>query len=159
MLLYRRKSCSISPRHHKSRSPTARHLKSRSPTPKRYKRQRSRSSSLSPTHKSSSPSLGSIVHKNASEKLKKEEEERKRYIKYSHLYADSFIFLFTVILDLLELYPVYFLIFATFSKFIEFIDIYHNHIDLWSHDALDLVEADILLDSFCYNNMIFGSLG
>ncbi|TYH22967.1 hypothetical protein ES288_A04G172200v1 [Gossypium darwinii] len=74
----RRKSRSISPRCNKSRSPSARRHKSRSPTPKRYKRQRSRSSSLSPTHKSSSPNLGSIDCKNACEKLKKEEEERKR---------------------------------------------------------------------------------
>ncbi|KHG21072.1 hypothetical protein F383_11050 [Gossypium arboreum] len=74
----RRKSRSISPRCNKSRSPSARRHKSRSPTPKHYKRQRSRSSSLSPTHKSSSPNLGSIDCKNACEKLKKEEEERKR---------------------------------------------------------------------------------
>ncbi|KAA3463320.1 F-box family protein [Gossypium australe] len=74
----RRKSRSISPRRYKSRSPSARRHKSRSPTPKRYKRQRSRSSSLSPTHKSSSPNVGSIDCKNACEKLKKEEEERKR---------------------------------------------------------------------------------
>ncbi|MFQ6648782.1 hypothetical protein Gotur_021832 [Gossypium turneri] len=76
-----RKSRSISPRHYKSRSPSARRHKSRSPTPKRYKRQRSTSSSLSPTHKSSSPNLGSIDCKNACEELKKEEEERKRYIE------------------------------------------------------------------------------
>ncbi|KAA3460913.1 Ribosomal protein S7 [Gossypium australe] len=73
-----RKSHSISPRRRKSRSPITRHHKSRSPTPKHYKRQRSRSSSLSPVHKSSSPSLGSIERKNACEKLKKEEEDRKR---------------------------------------------------------------------------------
>ncbi|KAK8304187.1 hypothetical protein V6Z11_D04G203200 [Gossypium hirsutum] len=74
----RRKSRSISPRHYKSRSPSARRHKSRSPIPKRYKRQRSTSSSLSPTHKSPSPNLGSIDCKNACEELKKEEEERKR---------------------------------------------------------------------------------
>lgn len=81
MFLYRRKSRSISPRHRRSRSPLRRH-KSRSPTPRHYKRQRSRSSSLSPIRKSSSSSLGSIERKNASEKLRIEEEEKKRYINY-----------------------------------------------------------------------------
>lgn len=81
MFLYRRKSRSISPRHRRSRSPPRRH-KSRSPTPRNYKRQRSKSSSLSPIHKSSSSSLGSIERKNASEKLRIEEEEKKRYINY-----------------------------------------------------------------------------
>lgn len=77
-LQYRRKSPSISPRRHKSRSPTVRRRKSRSPTTKRHRRQRSISSSLSPTH-SSSPILGSVERKNAIEKLRKEvEEERKR---------------------------------------------------------------------------------
>lgn len=81
MFLYRRKSRSISPRHRRSRSPPRRH-KSRSQTPRNYKRQRSRSSSLSPIRKSSSSSLGSIERKNASEKLRIEEEEKKRYINY-----------------------------------------------------------------------------
>ena len=81
MFLYRRKSRSISPRHRRSRSPPRRH-KSRSPTPRNYKRQRSRSSSLSPIRKSSSSSLGSIERKNASEKLRIEEEEKKRYINH-----------------------------------------------------------------------------
>lgn len=75
---YRKKSRSISPRRRKGRSPSPRRHKSRSPTPRRYKRQRSRSSSLSAAHKSSSPSLGSLERKNASEKLRKEEEEKKR---------------------------------------------------------------------------------
>lgn len=80
---YRRRSRSISPRRHKSRSPTPRRRKSRSPTPRRYKRQRSSSSSLSPTHKSSSPSLGSVERKIVSEKMRKEEEEeKKRYINF-----------------------------------------------------------------------------
>ena len=98
MLSYRRKSRSISPRHHKSRSPTPRRRKSRSPTPKRYKRYRSRSSSLSPTRKSSSPSLGSIEHKTVIEKQKKE-EEKKRYnsclsfsSNSSFLHTHTFIF-------------------------------------------------------------------
>ena len=72
-LLYRRKSRSISPRRRKSRSPT----------PRRRRRQRSRSLSSSPIRKSSSPSLGSVERKIASEKLRKEEEEeKKRYISY-----------------------------------------------------------------------------
>ncbi|KAK0590201.1 hypothetical protein LWI29_023898 [Acer saccharum] len=74
----RRKSRSISPRRRKARSPTPRRHKSRSPTPRRHKRQRSGSLSLSPTHKSLSPSLGSVEQKNASEKLRKEEEDKKR---------------------------------------------------------------------------------
>lgn len=84
LLLYRRKSRSISPRRRKSRSPSPRHRKSRSPTPRRYKRQKSSATSLSPMHKSSSPSLGSVDHKNASEKVRKEEEEKKRYSITSH---------------------------------------------------------------------------
>ncbi|GKV23828.1 hypothetical protein SLEP1_g33518 [Rubroshorea leprosula] len=75
----RRKSRSLTPRRRRSRSPATRRHKSRSLTPRRYKKQRSRSSSLTPTHKSSSPSLGLIEQKNATEKLKKE-EEKKRYI-------------------------------------------------------------------------------
>ncbi|CAB4298222.1 unnamed protein product [Prunus armeniaca] len=84
----RRKSRSISPKRRRSRSPTPRRRKSRSPTPrrrksrspvlKRYKRQRSRSSSLSPIRKSSTSSLGLLEQKNASEKLRKEEEEEKK---------------------------------------------------------------------------------
>ncbi|KAG6792517.1 hypothetical protein POTOM_001668 [Populus tomentosa] len=84
---YRRRSRSISPRRHKSRSPTPRRRKSRSPTPRRYKRQRSSSSSPSPTHKSSSPSLGSVERKIVSEKMRKEEEEeKKRYINFQASY-------------------------------------------------------------------------
>lgn len=80
ILLHRRKSRSVSPRRRRSRSATPRRRRSRSRSPRHHKRQRSQSSSLSPVHKSSSPSLGSIERKNASEKLKKEEEEKKRYI-------------------------------------------------------------------------------
>lgn len=79
-VLYRRRSCSISPQRRKGRSPTPRRRKSRSPIRRRHKRQRSRSSSLSPARKSSSASLGSVEQKNASEKLRKEEEDKKRYI-------------------------------------------------------------------------------
>lgn len=80
-LLHRRKSRSATPppRRRRSRSPAIRRRRSRSPTPRRHKRQRSKSSSLSPLPKSRSPSLTSTEHKNALEKLKKEEEERKRY--------------------------------------------------------------------------------
>ena len=80
MLLYRRRSRSISPHRRKIRSPTLRRRKSRSPTPRRHKRQRSRSTSLSSISKS--PSTGSLEQKNASEKLRKEEEEKKRYNNY-----------------------------------------------------------------------------
>lgn len=82
ILLHRRKSRSVSPRRRRSRSPTLRRRRSHSRTPRHYKRQRSRSSSLSPVLKSSSPSLGSIERKNATENLRKEEEEKKRYISY-----------------------------------------------------------------------------
>lgn len=74
---YRRKSRSISPRGHRSPSTTPRRRRSRTPSAKRYRRHRSRSSSLSPTRKSSSPSLGSVEHKSATEKLKKEEEKKR----------------------------------------------------------------------------------
>ncbi|CAL5438844.1 unnamed protein product [Camellia sinensis] len=73
-----RRSRSISPRRRKSPSPTPRRRKSRSPTPRHYKRQTSISNSLSPPSKSHSPSSGSIERKNAIEKLRKEEEEKKR---------------------------------------------------------------------------------
>lgn len=96
MLLYRRRSRSISPRRRKIRSPTLRRRKSRSPTPRRHKRQRSRSTSLSSISKS--PSTGSLEQKNASEKLRKEEEEKKRYNNYrasllhiSHLFLLHFL--------------------------------------------------------------------
>ncbi|KAM7250885.1 hypothetical protein ACFE04_022768 [Oxalis oulophora] len=75
--MLRRKSRSISPRRRKSRSPPRRH-RSRSLTPKRNKRQRSKSSSLSPTRKTSSTSIGLTERKNAGEKLKIEVEEKKR---------------------------------------------------------------------------------
>lgn len=84
ILLHRRKSPSVSPRRRRSRSPTLRRRRSRSPTPRHHKRQRSRSSTPSPIGKSSSSSLGSIERKNASEILRKEEEEKKRYISYLH---------------------------------------------------------------------------
>ncbi|KAL4275216.1 hypothetical protein AHAS_Ahas20G0085000 [Arachis hypogaea] len=74
----RRKSRSISPRGHRSRSPTPRRHRSRSPATKRYRRHRSRSSSLSPVHKSSSSSLGSIEQKNVVDKQRKEEEKKRR---------------------------------------------------------------------------------
>ncbi|KAF3435185.1 hypothetical protein FNV43_RR22272 [Rhamnella rubrinervis] len=74
----RRKSRSVSPRRRRSRSPTVRRRRSHSRTLRHHKRQRSRSSSLSPIRKSSSPSLGSIERKNAIENLRKEEEEKKR---------------------------------------------------------------------------------
>ncbi|KAF9608433.1 hypothetical protein IFM89_009799 [Coptis chinensis] len=75
----RRRSRSTSPRRHKSRSPTPRRRTIRSPTPRRHKKRRSTSSSVSPiNNKSSSPSVGAIDRKNAIEKLKIEEEEKKR---------------------------------------------------------------------------------
>ena len=79
-LLTRRRSRSGTPRRRRSRSPTLRRRKSRSPTPRRHKRQRSRSTSLSPPPKSRSPSVVSTERKNAIEKLRKEEEEKKRYL-------------------------------------------------------------------------------
>lgn len=78
--LYRRRSRSISHRR-KSRSPTPRRHKSRSPTPRRLKRQRSMSESLSPIK--NSPSIGSLERKNEGEKLKIDEDEKKRYTWHS----------------------------------------------------------------------------
>nr|DAD24587.1 TPA_asm: hypothetical protein HUJ06_026052 [Nelumbo nucifera] len=83
----RRKSHSISPRRRKSRSPTTRRRKSRSPTPRRHKRQRSRSTTVSPINRSRSPSLGSTERKNAIEKLKKEEEEEEKKRNLLERYA------------------------------------------------------------------------
>ena len=68
------------------------------------------------------------------------------------------IFLFTVLLDL-ELYPVYFFFLLHFPSLLILLIFGLQSHKLWSHDTLDLVEADILLDSFCHNNMIFGLLG
>ncbi|KAK2969586.1 hypothetical protein RJ640_023698, partial [Escallonia rubra] len=76
--LHRRRSRSGTPRRHRSRTPTLRRGRSPSPTAKRHKRQRSRSSSLSPLPKSRSPSLTSTERKNALQKLRKEEEVKKR---------------------------------------------------------------------------------
>ncbi|KAG0487075.1 hypothetical protein HPP92_009170 [Vanilla planifolia] len=76
----RRRSPSPSPRWRKSRSPTPRRRKSRSPSPRRYKRQRSRSTTRSPINKSQSPSLRPVEHNNSIEKLKKEEEQKRRFL-------------------------------------------------------------------------------
>ncbi|GMH25074.1 hypothetical protein Nepgr_026917 [Nepenthes gracilis] len=75
----RRKSRSISPRRRrKSHSRSPRRQTSRSLTLRRYRRRQYNSTSLSPIQKSRSPSLGSVERRNASEKLKQEEEERQR---------------------------------------------------------------------------------
>ena len=75
----RRRSHSSSPRRRRNRSPSYRRRKSRSPTPRKHnKRQGSSSRSLSPLSKCSGPSSTSSERKNAIEKLKKEEEEKKR---------------------------------------------------------------------------------
>lgn len=106
VLLYRRRSRSISPRRRKSRSPTPRRHKSRTPTPRRHKRQRSRSTSLSPINKS--PSIGSLERKNASEKLKIDEEEKKRYILYSYYHTFlSVVFLYVIYILELNFYYAY----------------------------------------------------
>ncbi|KAK1587289.1 hypothetical protein Q3G72_011444 [Acer saccharum] len=77
----RRRSHSSSPRRRRNRSPSYRRRKSRSPTPRKHnKRQGSSSRSLSPVSKSSGPSSTSSERKNAIEKLKKEEEEKKRLV-------------------------------------------------------------------------------
>lgn len=79
IVFYRRQRRSLSSRTHKSRSSTPRRRKSRSPTPKRTKRQRKRSTSSSPLSASPSIRTGTKEMKDASEKLKTEEEEKKRY--------------------------------------------------------------------------------
>lgn len=95
MLLYRRKSRSITPRRRKSRSPSPRRRRSpSSPIPRRYRRQRSKSSSLSPIPKSTSPSFESPEH-NTNEKLRKDEEEKKRYTQnFRSLLELLFLFYF-----------------------------------------------------------------
>ncbi|KAJ8628765.1 hypothetical protein MRB53_022088 [Persea americana] len=75
----------LSPRRGKSHSRTPRRRRSRSSTPRRYRRQRSRSSTKSPIHKSGSPSL-STDNKNAIERLRKEEEEKKRLHEIHRLF-------------------------------------------------------------------------
>lgn len=92
----RRKSRSITPRRRKSRSPSPRRRRSpSSPIPRRYKRQRSRSSSLSSTRKSASPSFESTERNNANEKLRKDEEEKKRYTQnFRPLLVLPFLFYF-----------------------------------------------------------------
>ncbi|KAL3350128.1 hypothetical protein AABB24_022905 [Solanum stoloniferum] len=72
----RKRSRSLSPRRRKSRSPATRRHKSRSP--RNHRRQRSRSTSLSPIGKSPGSSIGSKEQKGISEKNKLDEEEKKR---------------------------------------------------------------------------------
>lgn len=80
VFLYRKRSRSLSSRRHKSRSLTPRRHRSRSPTSRRHRRQRSKSTSLSPIGKSLISSTGSRERKDDSEMLRKQEEEKKRYI-------------------------------------------------------------------------------
>lgn len=77
-LIYRRRSRSVSPRRHKIQSPSRRRDKNISPAPRHYRRQRS--TTKSPVEKSRSPSLESLERKYSIDKLKKEEEEKKRYM-------------------------------------------------------------------------------
>lgn len=93
IVFYRRQRRSLSSRH-RSRSPTPRRRKSRSPTPKRNKRQRKRSTSSSPL--SASPRTDTKEMKDATEKLKTEEEEKKRYNYYNY---DLLPFMFTSLHD------------------------------------------------------------
>lgn len=113
LLLYRRKSRSISPLRRKSRSPTPRRRRSRSATPRRYKRQRSTSASLSPIKRS--PSNGSLELKNVTEKSKKDEEEKKRYTPHSHCHTlllsfHSWYSLINIVLRIHNFIVVFFLV-------------------------------------------------
>lgn len=63
---------------HRSPSPPVRRRKSRSPSPRRHKRHRTRSTSRSPIRKSKSSSIGLSEQKLALDKLRQEEEEKKR---------------------------------------------------------------------------------
>ncbi|KAJ0794399.1 hypothetical protein HanLR1_Chr00c3255g0871821 [Helianthus annuus] len=76
--LYRRRSRSISPR---------RHRKSPSPVPRRHKRQKSRSTSLSPVAKS--PSIGPTERKIVTVKTKIEDEEQKKRYITSQIFLSS----------------------------------------------------------------------
>ncbi|VFQ76312.1 unnamed protein product [Cuscuta campestris] len=78
-MLYRKRSRSLSPRRHKSRSPTS----------KRHRRQRSKSISLSPIGKPPRSSTGLKEQKDDSEMLRKLEQEKKRYM-YSFISFSSF---------------------------------------------------------------------
>lgn len=80
VLLYRKRSRSLSSRRHKSRSLTPRRHRSRSPTSRRHRRQRSKSTSLSPIGKPLISTTASRERKDDSEMLRKEEEDKKRYI-------------------------------------------------------------------------------
>lgn len=100
LVFYRRQKHSLSSRH-KSRSPTPRRHKSRSPTPKRNERQRKRSTSSSPL--SASPLTGTKEMKDATVKLKTEEEDKKRYntfIIFSLLYSPPHMILCTILCEL-----------------------------------------------------------
>lgn len=108
--LDRRKSRSPTPRRRRSRSPPIRRRRSRSSTPRRHKRQRSISSSLSPLPKSPSPSLKSNEQKNALEKLRKEEEERKRY-------CFMLKFLFLLVPNLHIWFPIWFFWISTLALY------------------------------------------
>lgn len=97
----RRRSRSISPHYHRSRSTSNRYCKSRSPTPRRQRRHRNRTTSVSPVPRSRSPSLASTEGKNAIEKLRKEEEEEKRWFSgfplVSHAYMMSLVHFYYVL--------------------------------------------------------------
>lgn len=81
----------------KGHFPSSRKHESRSPTPRRYKRQRSRSITKSPTPKSRSPSLESLEKKISVHSFKKEEERKRYKIRTFHillsvlLYCNFFI--------------------------------------------------------------------
>ncbi|PKA53501.1 hypothetical protein AXF42_Ash008997 [Apostasia shenzhenica] len=77
---YRRRSPSPLPRWRDNRSPTPRRRKSRSPSPRRHKRMRSRSTTRSPVRNSQSPSARLVDGNTSIEKLRKEEEEKKRLL-------------------------------------------------------------------------------
>lgn len=91
---YRRQRRSLSSRRQKSRSPTPRHRKSRSPTPKQNKRQKKQSTTSSPLRASPNVRTGTKEMKDASEKLKTDEEEKKRYKKVIWVIFPSYFMLF-----------------------------------------------------------------
>ncbi|XP_057870983.2 uncharacterized protein At1g10890 isoform X3 [Cryptomeria japonica] len=94
--------------HHRRRSPSPSHRrhKSRSPSERRHKRNKSRSPSRSPIRRSKSPSIGLSERKRTTDKLREEEEEKKRHFSEGR-YCLSSKLLYLMIQLLLRLSTVH----------------------------------------------------